>query len=209
MGDVEVAENSPLLEESTRKLPFSWGADEPQQDESLLGRIRRIAHENVEGTIDSPLEYIILALIFGNVVLLAVSTIPIDRTCFGKKCLRVGEKYNYEFEVAELVSVIIFTFEYVLRIWTCIEFHEISTKGPILGRLYYATSFFPLVDIFSIAPYWIAIIAGGESPDFTTAVRVFRLIRLLKADKYLNAFRYVSAPCFLTQKRFNMCLRCY
>ncbi|KAI0561941.1 Ion transport protein [Gracilaria domingensis] len=32
------------------------------------------------------------------------------------------------------------------------------------------------------------MIAGGESPDFTTAFRVFRLIRLLKADKYLRAF---------------------
>lgn len=195
MDDIEepeVTERAPLLSGVRSRLPkWGFGDDSEASDSSFWGRLRRMAHENVEGTIDSPLEYIILALIFGNVVLLAVSTLPVEKACFGSKCLRIGDKYNAQFEIAEFVSVLIFTFEYILRIWTCVEFAEIAARGPIFGRLYYATSFFPLVDIFSIAPYWIAILAGGESPDFTTAVRVFRLVRLLKADKYLNAFRYV------------------
>lgn len=150
--------------------------------------MRAIAYENVEGTIDSPLEYIILLLIFGNVVLLAASTLVVDNNCFGSKCVRLGDKYENFFEVAEAISVYIFTFEYVLRIWACMESPEIAEKGPILGRIAYATSFFPVIDFFSIAPYWAFMIMGGESPDFTTAFRGFRLIRLLKADKYLQAF---------------------
>lgn len=151
-------------------------------------KLRLLAYENVEGTIDSPLEYLILLLIFLNVLLLASSTLVIDTSCFGSKCQRLGDKYDAFFEAAELVSVIIFTFEYVLRIWACMENPGVSAKGPFAGRLAYATSFFPIVDLLSIAPYWIAILLGGEGPDFTTAFRVFRLIRLLKADKYLQAF---------------------
>jgi len=142
----------------------------------------------VEGTIDSPLEYIILLLIFANVVLLAASTLVADPQCFGSKCLRLGDKYEDFFELAEFVSVLIFTFEYILRIWACVENPVIASKGPIGGRFAYATSFFPIVDFLSIAPYWAFMIVGSESPDFTTAIRVFRLIRLLKADKYLQAF---------------------
>uniref|UniRef100_A0A7R9VM28 Ion transport domain-containing protein n=1 Tax=Chlamydomonas euryale TaxID=1486919 RepID=A0A7R9VM28_9CHLO len=32
-----------------------------------------------------------------------------------------------------------------------------------------------------------------ESPDFVTAVRVFRLVRLFKADKYINAFQVLGS----------------
>jgi voltage-gated potassium channel len=84
--------------------------------------------------------------------------------------------------------VVIFSVEYILRIWACIEFEDVAEKGPIRGRLFYATRFFPLVDFVSIAPYWGYMLAGSESPDFTTALRCFRLIRLLKAEKYLRSF---------------------
>ena len=158
------------------------------ESQPFLKRVRAYAYANVEGTIDSPLEYLILLLIFVNVILLAVSTLVVDTACFGSKCQRLGEKYDAWFELAEAISVLIFTFEYILRIWACVESPSVASKGPFWGRLAYATTFFPIVDILSIAPYWIAILAGGESPDFTTAIRVFRLVRLLKADKYLRAF---------------------
>lgn len=191
-------ENTPLINQDRQfslSNPFTRPEDTPRREG--WQRLRKLAHENVEGTIDSPLEYIILALIFANVVLLALSTLVVDTKCFGSKCTRIGEKYDAWFEVAEAVSVVIFTFEYILRIWACMEFPNIAQKGPIWGRLAYALTFFPLVDLLSIAPYWIAIVLGGESPDFTTAIRVFRLVRLLKADKYLNAFGYVLL-CYIT-----------
>lgn len=147
-----------------------------------------VAYENVEGTIDSPLEFIILFIILINVSLLLVSTLVADPNCFGRKCLRIGNKYSVFFETAEAISVCIFTFEYVLRIWACVEKTDIAAKGPLIGRLSYMFSFFPIVDFLSIAPYWGFMFVGSESPDFTTAIRVFRLVSLLKADKYIRAF---------------------
>lgn len=121
-------------------------------------------------------------------LLLAASTLVVDNSCFGSKCLRLGDKYEAFFESAEAISVYIFTFEYVLRIWACVENPDIADKGPLMGRLSYASSFFPVVDFLSIFPYWGAMAFGREGPDFTTALRLFRLVRLLKADKYLRAF---------------------
>ena len=188
-------ENTPLIGQLQDYGASFFGHENEESSEnpspppaSFWAKLRKTAHENVEGTIDSPLEYTILFLIFLNVVLLAVSTLLVDNDCFGSKCERLGEKYDSFFEYAEAISVVIFTFEYVLRIWTCVEFDFVTEKGPFWGRLNYATTFFPLIDLLSIAPYWIALSLGGESPDFITALRCFRLVRLLKADKYLNAF---------------------
>lgn len=185
-------ESTPLL----RMLP-TVDAPGPESsrphDEGWWAHARRTAHANVEGTVDSPLEYLILMLIAINVVLLAVSTLVADDKCFGSKCLRLGDKYGGFFEGAEAVSVCIFTLEYVLRLWSCVEFEDVAAKGPVRGRLSYAVGFFALVDIAAIAPYWIALSMGSESPDFTTAVRCFRLIRLLKAEKYLSSFALLGS----------------
>ena len=178
-----------MPEEYTPLIPGPSEADRDSDSRhSGWRKLRQLAYENVEGTIDSPLEYLILLLIFLNVVLLATSTLVVDNSCFGSKCERLGDRYESFYETAEAVSVFIFTFEYVLRIWACVESPSVAEKGPLKGRLHYATTFFPVIDMLSIAPYWIALLMGKESPDFTTAVRVFRLIRLLKADKYLQAF---------------------
>lgn len=177
--------------ESTPLLGDSSAARSPPPTK-LLG-LRRAAHQAVEGTIDSPLEYLILGLIGVNVVLLAVSTLVVDPKCFGSSCVRLGDKYDGFFETAEAVSVMIFTVEYVLRIWSCVEFPEIAARGALWGRVKYATGFFALVDLLAIAPYWGALVLGAESPDFTTAVRCFRLIRLLKAEKYLASFALLGS----------------
>lgn len=181
-------EDTPLLPDTDGIAPVESPLTDTDPNLPQWRKLRLLAYENVEGTIDSPLEYLILMLIFLNVVLLAASSLVVDNACFGSKCLRLGDKYDGFFEAAEAISVCIFTFEYVLRIWACVENPHVAEKGPVTGRIAYATSFFPIVDILSIAPYWIGVLVGGEGPDFTTAIRVFRLIRLLKADKYLQAF---------------------
>ena len=39
----------------------------------------------------------------------------------GAKCERLGDRYKHAFEVFEWLSVAIFTIEYILRRWSCIE----------------------------------------------------------------------------------------
>jgi len=138
---------------------------------------------------DSVVEFALLALIFVNVAALMASTVPTSSKCFGSACKRWGDTYEGVFETLEAVSVVVFSIEYVARLWACMEEPAIAAEGPLKGRVTYATRFFLLVDLASILPWWVAAMPGvPESPDFTTALRVFRLFRLLKAEKYISAF---------------------
>jgi voltage-gated potassium channel len=117
----------------------------------------------------------------------------------GTKCERLGDRYTVVFEVVEWVSVVAFTLEYIMRMWACIEDEENRKRGPFWGRVRHAFTFYPLVDVLSILPNWFSLVSytvdpflpghqSFESPNFTTAGRIVRLVRIFKTDKYLNAF---------------------
>ena len=92
----------------------------------------------------------------------------------------------------EIISVAIFTIEYLLRIWAVVEEPEFS--HAIYGRIKYIFSFFGIVDLLAILPFYIEIILFGlTTPSDTddnfsmTFIRVFRLLRVLKAEKYMES----------------------
>jgi len=111
-------------------------------------------------------------------------------------------------EQLEDVSVMFFTVEYLLRFWSSADDAEHkmirsnTRKLDInMTRLSWCTSFYAIVDICSIAPYYFEMF----SLQFTKAackgegviidlpavqfVRIFRLLRVMRLDgKYLEAF---------------------
>ena len=110
-----------------------------------------------------------LVLIFFNVLAVVLET---EEGLYAQ-----FEQYFYAFEV---FSVIIFTVEYVLRLWVCTE-HE-QFKSPILGRIRYALTPSMLIDLISFLPFYIPL--GGMDLRFIRAVRLFRLFRLFKMGRY-------------------------
>ena len=56
----------------------------------------------------------------------------------------------------ETITILIFTIEYMLRVWSIIEEENISLhyNSAILGRLNYMISFLGLVDLLSILPWY-------------------------------------------------------
>jgi len=88
----------------------------------------------------------------------------------------------------ELTSVIIFTIEFVLRVYCCVEHKKYGKLGPIKGRLRYLVTFLGIVDILAIGPYWITLLLRKDlGVGFIAAVRIFRLARLFKVEKYTHA----------------------
>jgi voltage-gated potassium channel len=75
----------------------------------------------------------------------------------------------------EWVFTILFTIEYVLRLW-CV------------GRpLKYAMSFFGVIDLLSIIPTWAGIAIGsGRSLTLVRALRLLRIFRVLKLGHFLG-----------------------
>jgi len=77
----------------------------------------------------------------------------------------------------ELFVIAVFTAEYLLRLLT--------TPRP----LRYARSFFGIVDLLAIAPFYIALLAAGGGIDMRAirALRLLRLARLFKLARYTAA----------------------
>jgi voltage-gated potassium channel len=119
----------------------------------------------------------IITLIGINVLLVIVETEPGTTA------------YKSWFEVCEAFSTIIFTVEYVLRLW-------IAPLNPkyqrlIKGRLQYAATPMALVDFVAIAPFFLIFL---ESLDLriARAIRLMRLLRILKIGRYARAIRTLS-----------------
>ena len=171
-----------------------------QENTAYYYKARMIAYGMVEGTIDSYFEYSMLFLIVLNVISFIAGTVIVegdfeDGLCV-KNCVDLNTRYDKYFEAFELISVLTFTVEYCLRIWSSMENPLYAGKGPVLGRISYALSFFCLVDLVSIVPYWMNLVGLVAEVEFTTAIRMFRLVRLLKADKYLNAFSLLGTVLY-------------
>ena len=78
-------------------------------------------------------------------------------------------------------SVYIFTLEYLLRIWTCVENPRFA--HPIRGRLRYICSGMGIIDLLALAPFYLAPLAVPNTVVFWL-LRVFRLVRVLKFGRY-------------------------
>jgi len=85
--------------------------------------------------------------------------------------------------VSEVVVVAAFSIEYVLRLVT----------SPAPGA--YARSFFGIVDLLAIAPFYLGLVFIGVGIDLRAirALRLVRLARLLKLARYTSAIDRLAA----------------
>ena len=96
------------------------------------------------------------------------------------------------FDTIEVLSAVVFSIEYALRVYSIAENPKFEGWK---GRLLYASSFFPIVDLLSFLPYWIYIFFSKEyvmsSIDMSLSgniVKYLRMLRLLRFEKYTKAF---------------------
>lgn len=118
-------------------------------------------------------------LIVANVVAVIVESVP-----------WIHDRFALEFEELEVFSVAVFTVEYALRLWTCVE--KDRYRHPILGRLRFIVSPLALIDLAVILP---AYLPGEMFLDlrFARIVRVVRMLRVLKFARYSRTLRTFGA----------------
>ena len=90
---------------------------------------------------------------------------------------------NMEFLILDAIAVSIFTFEYCLRMYCCVE--EPGYKKAVTGRLKLAKSSSAIVDFLAIAPFFLEVFLSHLID--LRFMRVFRLLRLLKLTRYTGA----------------------
>jgi len=89
---------------------------------------------------------------------------------------RLDRKYHKLFFIAEWILTIIFTAEYLLRIW-CVR-----------NKWRYISSFFGVIDLLAILPAYLSVIfAGSHYLVVFRAMRLLRVFRVFKLARYLGA----------------------
>ena len=95
---------------------------------------------------------------------------------------------NLEFIILDAIAVGIFTLEYCLRMYCCVE--EPGYKRAVSGRLKMAKSTSSIIDILAIAPFFLEVFLHHLID--LRFMRIFRLLRLLKLSRYTGATQSLS-----------------
>ena len=95
---------------------------------------------------------------------------------------------SLEFLILDAIAVSIFTIEYCLRLYCCVE--EPGYQRAVSGRLKLAKSTTSIIDLLAIAPFFLEVFLHHLFD--LRFMRVFRLLRLLKLTRYTGATTSLS-----------------
>lgn len=119
-------------------------------------------------------DYTIMAFILLSMITMSLETLP-----------DITQSTILIFNSIELVIILVFTTEYVLRIWTA--------EKP----LKYIFSFLGIIDLVAIVPFWLAT---GINLQGARAFRLVRMIRVLKILRYMSALKRLERAIRLVQE---------
>ncbi len=95
---------------------------------------------------------------------------------------------NLEFVILDTVAVGIFTVEYLMRIYACVE--EPRFKHGFLGRFKQARNPATVIDLLAILPFFLEVLLGSVLD--LRFLRTFRLARLLKLTRYNDSTKILT-----------------
>lgn len=100
----------------------------------------------------------------------------------------IGDKYSSFFYYFEVFSVTVFSIEYILRVWTCVEID--TYKNPISGRIKFMFTPMAIIDLLAVLPFYLPFV--GIDLRFLRILRIFRIFRIFKLARYSRAFRLIK-----------------
>lgn len=107
--------------------------------------------------------------------------------------------YKPYFFYFELVSVIIFTLEYLLRIFIADLSYPSSSYGRSFWR--FVISWNGVIDLLAILPFYLPLVLDLR---FVRTLRMMRLLRLLKLTRYSKALSLISKVIKDTRQELNI-----
>lgn len=100
----------------------------------------------------------------------------------------INQRFSAVFHVFEVISVVVFSLEYLLRIFTA-DFLFPESKHP---RLKYIFSAMAMIDLAAILPFFLPFISVDlRFLRMARLFRLFRLLRVFKLGRYFDALMIV------------------
>ena len=116
------------------------------------------------------------------------------------------ESWNTLFDTIEAMSSSLFLIELLLRAYVITESRKKKYHNkPIMGRLRFLIEPESLVDLLSSVPYFVELAWRNDLPTLTW-LRMFRLFRLLKTNRYAKAFNSVYRVVWFNREMLSVLL---
>jgi voltage-gated potassium channel len=132
----------------------------------------------------------IVALIVLNLMVVVLESVP-----------DYEARFHALFFAIELISLVVFTVEYGLRVWVAVEHAPYRHLKKSAARLRFVTSPFGIVDLLAVVPFWLAF-AG---PADLRVVLIFRFVRFLKLARYSPSMRSLLAALYSERRALFGC----
>jgi voltage-gated potassium channel len=156
---------------------------------------RRVYHVLEQGPIgdrvSTTVDRFLVLLILVNLIAVTLESIP-----------EYEERYGALFAVIEFFSLLVFTVEYAMRLWSAVEHGPNQHMAPARARLQYALSPAGIIDLVAVLPFWFAMILPGD----LRVVLVFRMVRFFKFARYSPAMRSLLDVLYNERRALFGCL---
>jgi voltage-gated potassium channel len=133
----------------------------------------------------------IVILIVINLVAIALQSVP-----------HLQVRYASWFTGVEILSLVVFTLEYLLRMWVAVEHAPYGHCSSLQARFKFAVSPLGLVDLLAVAPFWLAFAVPAD----LRVVLVFRMVRFLKLVRYSPGMRSLLEALHSERRALIGCL---
>jgi len=161
--------------------------------ESTYNRAQRRCMEILDrGKVDDKMsrfaDNFLALLILANVIAVSLESVE-----------SLALRYEYFFLQFENISTVIFSIEYLMRLWSNAARTESKYKTSLGRRLEYVFSFNGLVDLFAVLPSVISFFVGDLDLRW---LRVVRLLRLFKISNYSSALEDLVSAVYQERQSF-------
>lgn len=133
----------------------------------------------------------LVALIVINIAALVLESVPSLAAAHGRA-----------FYWIELVSTVLFTLEYAVRLWTAPEHARYRGMGDWAARRAYALSPPALLDFLATVPLYAALLGYGD----LKILLLFRLVRFFKLGRYSPGMASLGAALHAERKALAACV---
>jgi voltage-gated potassium channel len=158
-----------------------------QKYQSLKHKVYILLHPELgESKANKIINFSIIFLIILNIIAVILETVK-----------EIDLKYQTFFHYFDRISVIIFTIEYILRVWS--SDLDPKYKHRIKGRLRYMFSLGAIVDLVAFLPYYLHSIFLFDL-RMLRILRLLRLLRLFRLTAYTKSYQLILN---VFKSRFN------
>lgn len=122
-------------------------------------------------------EYIIVTLILLNVISIGLDTVR-----------DLDPEMIFALRIFEAFSIVVFSIEYILRLYISDLTHPAKTK--FLSGLRFIFSFYGLIDFMAIIPFYIPFVTKADM-RFLRILRLIRFFRIFKLSRYNSTLQLI------------------